>query len=60
LNEQYLLEAFLSFNDQFRVALANHWLSLDHADVAGKLWPVSTNSSQPIGSSSFWFYRCCA
>src|SRR6185503_17405195 len=50
LNEQYLLEAFLSFNREFQVALANHWLTLDHASSVTELW---TNTQ----SSSFWFYR---
>jgi hypothetical protein len=53
LNEQYLLEAFLSFNNEFRVALANHWLCLDHSATANRLWPLSTN-----GCSSFWLHRC--
>ncbi|HJP91862.1 MAG TPA: class I SAM-dependent methyltransferase [Pyrinomonadaceae bacterium] len=52
LNEQYLLEAFLSFNNQFRVALSNHWLCLDHSAAASRLWP-----SSEVDSSSFWFYR---
>ncbi|HEX5965973.1 MAG TPA: class I SAM-dependent methyltransferase [Pyrinomonadaceae bacterium] len=51
LNEQYLLEAFLSFNREFEVALANHWLTLDHPDAVNKLWASKTVSS------SFWFYR---
>jgi predicted O-methyltransferase YrrM len=51
LNEQYLLEAFLSFNREFQVALANHWLTLDHAAAANELW---TDNAM---SSSFWFYR---
>ena len=51
LNEQYLLEAFLSFNREFQVALANHWLTLDHAEVVNELWPGNTVSS------SFWFHR---
>jgi hypothetical protein len=51
LNEQYLLEAFLSFNREFQVALANHWLTLDHAAVVSQLWPCNTVSS------SFWFHR---
>ena len=46
LNEQYLLEAFLSFNERFQVALANYWLCLDHADEGTRLWPNS--------GSSFW------
>ena len=53
LNEQYLLEAFLSFNDKFQVALANHWLCLDHADDAARLWPDASNQ----GGSSFWMRR---
>jgi Methyltransferase domain len=49
LNEQYLLEAFLSFNEKFQVALANYWLCLDHADQAARLWPK--------GGSSLWMKR---
>jgi len=49
LNEQYLLEAFLSFNEKFQVALANYWLCLDHPDEAKRLWPNS--------GSSFWMKR---
>ncbi len=51
LNEQYLLEAFLSFNREFQVAIANHWLTLDHAPAVNELWTADTVSS------SFWFYR---
>ena len=51
LNEQYLLEAFLSFNREFEVALANHWLTLDHRSAVRALWPGDS------ASSSFWFYR---
>ena len=51
LNEQYLLEAFLSFNSEFQVALANYWLCLDEAETASKLWPKASRAS------SFWFYR---
>jgi hypothetical protein len=51
LNEQYFLEAFLSFNREFQVALANHWLALDHAPAVSELWPRESLSS------SFWFCR---
>ena len=51
LNEQYLLEAFLSFNREFQVALSNHWLTLDHSSAARELWDGDAVSS------SFWFYR---
>ena len=50
LNEQYLLEAFLSFNKQFQVTLANYWLCLDHVNEATRLWPNT-------GASSLWMKR---
>jgi Methyltransferase domain len=51
LNEQYLLEAFLAFNKNFVAQLANHWICLDHADVASRLWSNDTRAS------SFWMKR---
>ncbi|HWF88062.1 MAG TPA: class I SAM-dependent methyltransferase, partial [Pyrinomonadaceae bacterium] len=50
LNEQYLLEAFLSFNKQFQVKLANYWLCLDHGAETKRLWPNT-------GASSLWMKR---
>ena len=59
LNEQYLLEAFLAFNNDFNVALSNYWLALDHSAMTDRLWSRALRGSQPTGcsSSSFWFYR---
>ena len=51
LNEQYLLEAFLSFNDSFVPRLANYWLALEHSAFVEQLWPNAT------GASSFWMQR---
>lgn len=51
LNEQYVLEAFLSFNRDFKVALSNHWLSIDHVAAVTALSPAA------IHGTSFWFYR---
>lgn len=51
LNEQYFLQAFLSFNHDFRVALSNHWLCLDHVNDTARVWP---NTLCP---SSFWMKR---
>jgi len=52
LNEQYLLEAFLSFNKTFAPQLANHWLCLEHNEAAARVWPnVDTRAS------SFWMKR---
>jgi hypothetical protein len=51
LNEQYLLEAFLSFNKAFATQLANYWICLDHANEAARLWPEMHRPS------SFWMKR---
>jgi len=55
LNEQYLLEAFMSFNERFQVALANYWLCLDHAHEAARLWPDALSAN--YGASSLWMRR---
>ena len=54
-NEQYLLEAFLSFNSRFSVELANYWMCLDHLDAAARLWPRALTSN--YGACSFWMKR---
>ena len=51
LNEQYLFEAFLSFNGSFVPRLANYWLALDHPEAVEQLWPNATVAS------SFWMQR---
>ncbi len=53
LNEQYLLEAFLAFNNSFVPQLANYWICLDHSDVATRLWSNVGN----MAASSFWMKR---
>ena len=55
LNEQYLLEAFLSFNHDFEIALANHWLQLECPNEVARLWPNAVSSD--AGASSFWMRR---
>jgi hypothetical protein len=50
LNEQYLLEAFLSFNTAFVPQLANHWLCLDYVEAAAR---ICANAA----GSSFWMKR---
>ena len=55
LNEQYLLEALLAFNTNFSVQLANHWICLDHLDLAAQLWPDALSADHR--SSSFWMKR---
>ena len=55
LNEQYLLEAFLSFNTNFSTRLANYWICLDHGEEAARLWPDVLFANHRAGS--FWMKR---
>ena len=55
LNEQYLLEAFLSFNKAFSPRLANYWLWLEHNEAAMGVWPNAVASENR--ASSFWMER---
>ena len=54
-NEQYLLEAFLSFNSRFSIQLANYWICLDHLDEAARLWPRALSPN--YGACSLWMKR---
>jgi hypothetical protein len=55
-NEQYLLEAFLSFNDQFRVIGAVNLLKKDHRQALEESNPVTARmpDDEP---GSFWMMR---
>lgn len=55
-NEQYLLEAFLSFNSSFRILGALNFLNSQYHDNFGKACPNSakTGDDQP---GSFWMIR---
>ncbi|MDF0494643.1 class I SAM-dependent methyltransferase [Bradyrhizobium yuanmingense] len=55
-NEQYLLEAFLSFNPSFEIIGAVNWLARSHRDRLNDACPVLMREPwrQP---GSFWFRR---
>ena len=53
-NEQYVLQAFLSFNDRFRVVWASHFMALRHADRLASVFPSFRKDDEP---ASFWFER---
>jgi hypothetical protein len=55
-NEQYLLEAFLSFNTSFEVLAAMNWLSHNHRDKLAEACPMllAEPGREP---GSFWFRR---
>jgi len=54
LNEQYLVESFLSFNRHFSIRLANRWFCMDHPDEAAALHPSVVEG---VGCSSLWCQR---
>lgn len=54
LNEQYLVEAFLSHNNSFSIRLSNHWLCIDHSAEVMRLQPGGITDSN---ASSFWCQR---
>jgi len=56
-HEQYLLEAFLSFNREFEVVCALNWVWKNHPAFLENACPVLT-SRLPNNPGSFWFKRC--
>lgn len=56
--EQYLLEAFLSFNSSFAVRGALHWLWSEHRDALRADWPAGVlDAAGGAGPASFWMTR---
>jgi hypothetical protein len=51
--EQYLLQAFLTFNDAWEILLANNYLGLEHAEALRTTFPTSPW----WGGGSFWMRR---
>ncbi len=53
--EQYILQAFLAFNDHFEVLAGVHWLARDHMDQLAKVCPVFAEQNR--GAGSFWIRK---
>lgn len=53
-NEQYLLQAFLSFNTTFEVLWAGQWMQIKYADLLTKAFPTYKPG---VSAGSFWFRR---
>jgi hypothetical protein len=53
-NEQYLLQAFLAFNDRFRVVWASHFMARKHGEKIAAAVPSFRYDDEP---GSFWFER---
>jgi predicted O-methyltransferase YrrM len=57
-NEQYMLEAFMAYNHNFEVVLANHLLSVDYLEQVAKIWQgVSNWQGQYHHCGSFWIRK---
>ncbi|MEM3434135.1 MAG: class I SAM-dependent methyltransferase [Candidatus Methanomethyliaceae archaeon] len=54
--EQYLLQAFLCFNQEYEVLLAAYWLQLEHPEIFASAFP-NFNPSRHRPSSSFYMRR---
>lgn len=53
-NEQYAVEAFLTFNDRFAVRFSNFWLATDHPEAAARMDPGTGAGAKP---ASLWLAR---
>jgi predicted O-methyltransferase YrrM len=56
-NEQYLVEAFLSHNRDFRIVAAVNWLSRHHRDRLAAKCPVFAEGLAPCPPASLWLQR---
>jgi predicted O-methyltransferase YrrM len=53
-NEQYLLQAFLAFNERFRVVWASYFMARAHGADLAAVFPAFRRDDEP---ASFWFER---
>lgn len=57
-HEQYMLEAFLSFNTDFEIVCALNWLWMSHPKMLREACPVLVTQDPPNTlPGSFWFRR---
>lgn len=55
--EQYLLQSFLCYNDEFEVLLAMNYLMTDHFDTFKQAFALYDSGIHRAGSGSFWMRR---
>lgn len=55
--EQYLLQGFLAFNNEFEVLLGMNYLMVDQVQVFRKVFPHYSPTLHPFISGSFWMRR---
>lgn len=56
-NEQYLLEAFLSFNKDYKIILALNYLFHNHREIISKKFPI-LNKQAGREPGSIWLVKC--
>jgi hypothetical protein len=56
-NEQYLMEAFLSYNDQFRIIGSLNHLWHHHRGKLGQVCPILLKQAPEYEPGSFWLVR---
>jgi hypothetical protein len=55
--EQYLLQSFLCFNNQFEILLAMNYLMKDHSAIFKKYFPYYNPEVHLFNSGSFWIRK---
>lgn len=58
-NEQYLLEAFLSNNEQYEIVLALNYLAHRHTDKLEEKFPMLRGKAAQIEPRSMWIRKRC-
>lgn len=53
-NEQYLLQAFLTFNDRFEIVWAGNYMQIKHHEQVKEAFPRCSDNTRP---GSFWIRR---
>lgn len=53
-NEQYAVEAFLTFNERFAVRFSNCWLAADYPEIVARVNPNGEGGANP---ASLWLLR---
>jgi len=55
-NEQYVLQAFLAFNDAYEVLWGTYWMLVRHRDTVARAFPGIAKPGHELGVS-FWIRR---
>jgi hypothetical protein len=56
-NESYMLQAFLSCNNQFEILLAMNYLMVEHSALFRELFPHHSVEDPPVISGGFWIRK---